>query len=78
MTRRLQRIQRNGLVTIPKEIRDKLNIQEGDYIEIELHPEGLRVRLLDIIKDYRKLHGLDEQGQESVQVIITDNSEGIN
>jgi AbrB family looped-hinge helix DNA binding protein len=37
----LVKVVRNGQVTIPKEIREKLGIKEGDFLEIEPADQGV-------------------------------------
>ncbi len=55
MVAKLQRIQRNGLLTIPKEIREKAHINEGDYVETELKPDGIFIKFVQVEKTYREL-----------------------
>ena len=40
----LVKVVRNGQVTIPKEIRDKLGIKEGDFLEVEPADQGVFFR----------------------------------
>ena len=37
----LVRVIRNGQITLPKELRDKLGIQEGDFLEVTLTKSGM-------------------------------------
>jgi AbrB family looped-hinge helix DNA binding protein len=37
----LVKVVRNGQVTIPKEIREKLGIKEGDFLEVEPADQGV-------------------------------------
>lgn len=50
---KLQKVQRAGLITIPKQLREAAKIQEGDYVEVQLVKDGLLVRLVDIRRNYR-------------------------
>lgn len=40
----LVKVVRNGQVTIPKELREKLGIKEGDYLEVEPAETGIFFR----------------------------------
>jgi len=55
----LRRITRNKQVTIPKELMDRLHVQEGDYVNIDCDDFCIRLRpvIIDEITDgdYKKL-----------------------
>jgi AbrB family looped-hinge helix DNA binding protein len=38
------KVVRNGQVTIPKEIREKLGIKEGDFLEVEPADQGILLK----------------------------------
>ena len=40
----LSKVTRNGQVTIPKSIREKLHLEEGDYVEMIDDQEGILLR----------------------------------
>lgn len=40
----LSKVTRNGQVTIPKAIREKLHLEEGDYVEVIFGEEGILLR----------------------------------
>ena len=40
----LSKVTRNGQVTIPKSIREKLHLEEGDYVEVVDGKEGILLR----------------------------------
>ena len=57
-----------GQTTIPKEIREYLNLRPGNRIDYVVDPEG-RVVLRPTSYDIRDLHGiLQRRGQEPVTV----------
>lgn len=45
----LQRVKRNGQITIPKEYREKFGIHDGDYIHCEAMEDGILVRKAIVI-----------------------------
>ncbi|MFH1350901.1 MAG: AbrB/MazE/SpoVT family DNA-binding domain-containing protein [Pseudomonadota bacterium] len=55
----LRKITRNKQVTIPKELMERLHLNEGDYVTIECENNSIRMRPLVIDefsrKDYEKL-----------------------
>ncbi|WP_258112660.1 AbrB/MazE/SpoVT family DNA-binding domain-containing protein [Alicyclobacillus sp. SP_1] len=40
----LSKVTRNGQITIPKSIREKLHLEEGDYVEVIDGQEGILLR----------------------------------
>jgi len=46
-----------GQVTIPKNVREKLNLETGDKLEFLLHDDG-RLELLPITSSITKLKGI--------------------
>lgn len=46
-----------GQVTIPKEIRERLHLSEGDHVEFIVRPDGV-VELLARTRDLLSLQGL--------------------
>lgn len=40
----LVKVVRNGQITLPKELRKKLDIEEGDLLEVELEKGGFVIR----------------------------------
>ena len=41
------KVTRKGQITLPKEIRDKLSIKEGDYLEVVLQGDRIVLRRLE-------------------------------
>ena len=44
------RVKRKGQVTVPADIRERLNMEEGSLLEIEERPEGILLKPLSGIK----------------------------
>jgi AbrB family looped-hinge helix DNA binding protein len=44
------RVKRKGQVTVPAQIREKMNIDEGMMLEVEEHPEGILLKPLSGLK----------------------------
>jgi len=66
----LRRITRNKQLTIPKEIMDRLHLQEGDYVRIEYDDCSIHLRpvIIDEFSNdaYKKLAAkLDQVKKES-------------
>jgi AbrB family looped-hinge helix DNA binding protein len=40
-TQKLSRVQRKGQITIPVELRERLGIQEGDFVSFVETPDGI-------------------------------------
>ena len=53
----LVKVVRNGQVTIPKEIRDKLGIKEGDLLEVESAETGIFLRPKEVVDKGTALKG---------------------
>ncbi len=55
----LRRITRNKQLTIPKEIMDRLHLQEGDYVRIDCDDSSIHLQpvIIDELSndDYKKL-----------------------
>jgi AbrB family looped-hinge helix DNA binding protein len=47
----------SGRITLPKEVRDRLNLKAGDYVEFVDDPAG-GYRLLQARRDIQELRGL--------------------
>jgi len=45
----LVKVVRNGQVTIPKDIREKLGIKEGDFLEVEPADQGVFLKLQVVV-----------------------------
>ena len=45
----LSKIQRHFQITIPAEIRKRLNLKEGDLVDFELSKEGILIKPQEII-----------------------------
>lgn len=43
------RVRAKGQVTIPREIRERAHLQEGDPVEVEMVPEGILLKPQKII-----------------------------
>jgi len=41
------KVTRKGQITLPKEIRDKLSIKEGDYLEVTLQGDKIIIKKLE-------------------------------
>ncbi len=41
------KVTRKGQITLPKEIRDKLSIREGDYLEITLQGDKIIIKKVE-------------------------------
>jgi antitoxin PrlF len=46
-----------GQITIPKEVRKALNVQEGDVLDFVIDEQGL-VTVRPLRKDYKRLFGM--------------------
>ncbi len=40
----LSKMTRHGQITMPKSLRDELNLVEGDYVEVSRDQEGIHLR----------------------------------
>jgi len=49
LTMPLVKVVRNGQVTIPKDIREKLGIKEGDFLEVEPADQGVFLKLKAVV-----------------------------
>ena len=43
------RVRAKGQVTIPREIRERAHLEEGDPVEVEMVPEGILIRPQKVI-----------------------------
>lgn len=50
----MQRVKRNGQVTIPKNMRDRFGIHDGDWVEVTAEEDAIVVRALEVVKTYRR------------------------
>ncbi|HEY8139485.1 MAG TPA: AbrB/MazE/SpoVT family DNA-binding domain-containing protein [Nitrososphaera sp.] len=44
------RVKRKGQVTVPADIRERMNMEEGSLLEIEERPDGILLKPLSAIK----------------------------
>ena len=44
------RVRAKGQVTIPREIRERAHLEEGDPVEVEMVPEGILLRPQKVIE----------------------------
>lgn len=56
----LVKVVRNGQVTIPKEIREKLGIKEGDLLEVEPVDTGVFFRPKEVVDKGTALKGFSK------------------
>jgi AbrB family looped-hinge helix DNA binding protein len=61
------KITTKGQITVPKPIRDHLNLAKGDRIEFLIGPNG-KVTLIAATADVRKLKGLVPKPQKAVTI----------
>jgi antitoxin PrlF len=61
------KITTKGQITVPKSIRDHLNLAKGDRIEFLIGPNGI-VTLIAATADVRKLKGLIPKPKKPVTV----------
>lgn len=43
----MQKVKRNGQVTIPKEIREAVQLKDGDYVQTTITAEGILIKIID-------------------------------
>lgn len=46
---KLLKVQSKGVITIPKEMREVLNLEEGDFLEINLKNKNLILKPVQVI-----------------------------
>lgn len=49
----LQKVKRDGLISLPKAILKALQINEGDYVTTQPTKDGILVRVIDLENGYR-------------------------
>jgi len=69
-------ISSKGQITIPKHIREKLNLEKGDVLDFKLLPDG-NISLIPQKKSYRDSYGiLRRENQEPITVNEMDEGVG--
>lgn len=68
----LVKVVRNGQVTIPKEIREKLGIKEGDFLEVEPSETGVSFSLKVMVDKGDALKAFS-RAFEKLQSSVNDN-----
>ncbi len=58
------KVKRKGQVTIPVELREKLNIQEGSLLEVHQHEDGI------LLKPTGPLRGGEVVGEQTYNEIL--------
>src|SRR3990172_8646370 len=66
------KVVRNGQVTIPKEIREKLGIKEGDFLEVEPSETSVSFRLKVMVNKGDALKAFSK-AFEKLQSSVSDN-----
>jgi AbrB family looped-hinge helix DNA binding protein len=57
------KILRSGQVTLPKEVRERLNLKEGDILDFEITEGGVVLRAKELVSKRPKPTGLAAFGQ---------------
>lgn len=73
------KVVRNGQVTIPKEIREKLGIKEGDFLEVEPADQGILLKPKMVVDKGEALKAFSrafEKLQASASDQVKDMAEG--
>ncbi|MEW6446597.1 MAG: AbrB/MazE/SpoVT family DNA-binding domain-containing protein [Bacillota bacterium] len=70
----IMRVTAKGQLTIPVTIRKKLNIREGDYLQVYLEKDEIRLKKIEPIRPLGpedpiwRLVGTGESGQKDISV----------
>jgi AbrB family looped-hinge helix DNA binding protein len=54
MANEIMRVSAKGQLTIPVDIRNKLNIREGDYVQISIENDEARIKKINIVAPLSK------------------------
>jgi AbrB family looped-hinge helix DNA binding protein len=57
------KILRSGQVTLPKEVRERLNLKEGDILDFEITEGGVMMRAKELVNKTPTPTGLEAFGQ---------------
>jgi AbrB family looped-hinge helix DNA binding protein len=57
------KILRSGQVTLPKEVRERLNLKEGDILDFEITEGGVMLRAKELVSKTPTPTGLEAFGQ---------------
>ncbi|BDC17535.1 AbrB/MazE/SpoVT family DNA-binding domain-containing protein [Acidianus sp. HS-5] len=60
------KIHKKGIIVIPKEIRDKLNLKEGDEVNAVFDDEGIYIFPKE---DIRKFFGSDKDALKALEIL---------
>jgi AbrB family looped-hinge helix DNA binding protein len=72
----LVKVVRNGQVTIPKEIREKLGIKEGDFLEVQPTDQGVFFKTKAIVDKGDALKAFS-RAFEKLQAGVSDKIKGL-
>jgi AbrB family looped-hinge helix DNA binding protein len=64
------KVTRNFQVTIPSEIREKLGIREGDYVEVTLDESNGTIIIKPYIRKWTTVRLNKKLGQEDIDKVI--------
>jgi antitoxin PrlF len=70
-------ITQKGQVTIPKAIRDKLDIHQGDEIVFEMKDELVALKKRERLPDFKKYIGYLSGHKQKVDEIVNELREGL-
>lgn len=66
-------IDKAGRLVLPKSIRDRFNLVSGTELEVELEPDGVRLRVLDGGGSLRRKQGIMvHHGSQVVQLDVVE------
>lgn len=57
------KILRSGQVTLPKKVREHLNLKEGDILDFEIQKDGVMMRPKELVTIRPTVRGLEAFGQ---------------
>jgi AbrB family looped-hinge helix DNA binding protein len=62
------KILRSGQVTLPKEVRERLNLKEGDILDFEIKEDGVVMRAKELVNKQPTPEGLEAFGRSLDQL----------
>jgi AbrB family looped-hinge helix DNA binding protein len=60
ITMTLMRVRRAAQLTLPADIRQALNVKEGDYLEASITPEGVLLKPMSVVQRERAWQRIKE------------------